>query len=57
MTPQTVVRDVCIKNYIICTTGEPVPTNHVETSWDYQLTKDRNDDIWGNSSGDEESIW
>ncbi|MCH5175659.1 MAG: hypothetical protein J1F40_07220 [Prevotellaceae bacterium] len=58
ITPQIIMRDVRVKNYVICSSGNN--SNDVqETSWDFQRGKDRNtsDDIWGTSTDKEESIW
>ena len=55
--PQTVIRKVHVKNYIL---GVSTQTQSVENRWDgtgqfSQLTKER-DDIWGSESN-EESAW
>ena len=56
--PQITIRNTRIKNYVICATGNTGNTGYRtrEMTWDAQLSKDRNDDIW-NSDDDGASIW
>ena len=56
--PQIIVRNTCVKNYVVCASRDPEDEPEGASTWRKSLTKERNtsDDIWGSDSN-EESVW